>query len=227
MSDVKGDLIKYANVLERYAYHLMDLKSKKSMKFKKGSAPVKKFKSFYVIGDAKGASECYIDTHGKGYSNDYVMDNRSFRVPEGVHVKFYAPAGYALAAPSASLRFGSPIACGTGKGMHYGPGKSCPNYILTKFQGRHSGLSQDDWKEEGASYEGLQAVAKDADVVFVTVRNRWFHSGVTLSEAIETVRKAFKTITTFHCLFCRVDDTSATLPKRGWDARTGTWHRRT
>lgn len=197
------------------------------MKFNKAGAPVKKLASLYIIGDTGGATECYIDAHGGNYSADYVLDCKSFTVPAGITVNFYQPAGYAFGAFKSELRQGPPQQHGGTNDQVYNGGDKCPNYILTKFQGRHSGLSKEEVTNQELDYSGFQSIAEDANIVLVTVRNRWFHSGITLESAIKAVHKECKSITVFNCMFCRVDDTTAGLAQVTWNASSttgGNWY---
>lgn len=210
-------------VFQKYIDHVKNnVHSKPHMKFKKGGAPVKKLASFYVIGDTSGATECYIDAHGGNYSADYVLDNKTFKVPKGISVNFYQPAGYAFGAFKSELRLGAPKKHGGTADQDYGAGDSCPNYMLTKFQGRHSGMTKNEYEGQETDYAGFQEIAADAGIVLVTVRNRWFHAGTTLKSAIDAVHGAFSSITKFNCMFCRVDDTTAGLQQVTWNASSNT-----
>lgn len=215
-----GDAV---HVFNSYVRHVLNnVGSTPSMSFKKNGAPVTKMASLYLIGDTAGATECYIDAHGGNYSADYVLDNRTFTVPQGVHVKFFQPAGYAFGCFKAELRSGAPQQHGGTGDQDYDGGDDCPNYMLTKFQGRHSGLGDQAVQDQELDYEGFQAIAADAGIVLATVRNRWFHAGITLKSAIQDIRKAVPSITTFNCMFCRVDDTTASLAQVTWNASPAT-----
>lgn len=210
-------------VFEKYLNHISNnINNKPSMQFKANSAWVMKLSSLYVIGNTKNATECYIDAHGGNYSADYVFDNQNFTVPGGINVHFYQPAGYAFGCFKAELRNGPPQQHGGTADQDYGPGDLCPNYMLTKFQGRHSGASAQDIEDQELNYAGFQDIAEDAGVVLVTVRNRWFHAGITLKSAIHDIHKALPGITTFNCMFCRVDDTTAGLQQVSWNASPST-----
>lgn len=215
-------------VFKKYINHVTNGVNKNaSMHFKKNSAPVTKLTSYYVIGNTANATECYIDAHGGNFSADYVLDNMSFKVPAGISVKFFQPAGYAFGAFKSELRLGAPKQHGGTNDQNYAAGSDCPNYILTKFQGRHSGASAQDVRAQEIDYQGFQDIASDAGIVLVTVRNRWFHAGVTLQDAIKTVNGKFPGITTFNCMFCRVDDTTAGLAQVTWNASSnsgGNWY---
>lgn len=221
MGDVK-------HVMKSYLNHVKnEIHKTPHMQFTPNSTPVKKLSSLYLIGDTTGASECYIDAHGGNYSANYVLDCSSFTVPKGITVNFYQPAGYAFGAFKSELRSGPPKQHGGTNDQVYSAGKKCPNYILTKFQGRHSGASATDVRAQEIDYKGFQSIAADAGIVLVTVRNRWFHAGLTLESAIKAVRKECKGITVFNCMFCRVDDTTAGLANVTWNASStsgGSWY---
>lgn len=202
-------------VLEKYISHVMhDIHTTSSMKFAAERAPIVPLSSFYVIGDTEDADECFISAHGSGYQADYVLDNENFIVPGGVNVRFYQPAGYALSCSTQQLRFGRPQQAGGAADLEYGPGAVCPNYILAKLQGRHAGVDDEESQED---YVGLQRIAADAGVVLLSVRNRWFHAGATLKNAIQDIREVLPDIVTFNCMICRVDD-STVDHARVWNA---------
>jgi hypothetical protein len=53
-------------VFGKYIDHLKnDIHTNASTGFFKGLAPVKKLRSYYVIGDTAGKTECFVDTHGE------------------------------------------------------------------------------------------------------------------------------------------------------------------
>jgi hypothetical protein len=196
-------------VFGKWATHLnTNIKSKSSMAF--GSdVPVQKLNSFYIVGDTTGATECYVFSHGGSFDEDYLLDNRSFTIPNEVIVEFYQPDGYMIKYTATRIRNGRPAkASGGFTDMQFTAGDECPNYILSKNQGRHQavGYQTADSAQWEMDYAGVQSVAGDTDTVIVTIRNRWFHAGVTLKEAIKAVRKAAPSIKTFHCMFCRVRD---------------------
>ncbi|MBR0670111.1 putative adhesin [Neoroseomonas soli] len=210
-------------VFNKYVQHVLNnVNSTASMSFKPDSAWVMKLSSLYIIGNTKGATECFIDAHGGNYSADYVLDNQSFRVPAGINVRFFQPAGYAFGCFKSELRSGAPQQHGGTADQDYTGGDDCPNYMLTKFQGRHSGADAQAIQDQEIDYQGFQDIAQDAGIVLVTVRNRWFHAGITLKSAIHDIHKALPDITTFNCMFCRVDDTTAGLAQVTWNASPST-----
>ena len=127
-------------VFGKYIDHLKnDIHTNASMGFFKGLAPVKKLTSYYVIGDTAGKTECFVDTHGGNFSADYVLDNKDFKVPTGVTLKFFQPHGRTFGAFKSELRLGAPKQDPNATDLQYVGGDNCPNYILTKFQGRTRG----------------------------------------------------------------------------------------
>lgn len=76
------------------------------------------------------------------------------------------------------------------------------------------------WSSGGAPVTSTRNFQIFGDLVIVTIRNRRFHAGVTLKNAIAEMRKAAPGITTFDCLFCRVTD-GYTDDK--WCALNGRW----
>lgn len=208
-----------------YAHYKNDIGTKQgkadaNMKFSKNGAPVVKLTNFYIVGDTGGTTECYLTGHGGSFDSQYFLDNKSFTVPKGVTINFYQPDGYILGFGTSCLRNGAPKKHGGTNDQEYAGGDNCPNYILTKDQGTR--LSGDanyahTWEMD---YATSQQVAEDLDVVLVTIRNRWFHAGVTLQAAIKAVRGAVPSITKFNCLFCRVKDGHT---NDSWDAGSGKW----
>ena len=115
---------------------------------------------------------------------------------------------------------------GSGQGVLQDAAGTCPNYILARTRAltrppatRSVYLAQ--WEMD---YTGLQKLAGDLGVVVVTIRNRWFNAGVTLSTLIEDVTAAAKGIKVFHCMFCRVKEGSdtwaytAVAGEEGWNS---------
>lgn len=216
MGDVSYVLKKYMNHVQR------DIHQRPHMRFDTGGVAVRKLTSLYIIGDTAGKSDCYICSHGGNYSADYVLDCSGFSVPTGVSINFYQPAGYAFGMWTRLLRNQQPVDNNAQNDLHYGAGDDCPNYILTKLAGRHQGIA--DYAANEENYQGWQTIAADADIVMVSPRNRWFHSGLTLKSTIKNVQSAYPAITTFNCLFCRVDDSSAGRGNHTWNAGTGDWY---
>ncbi len=191
-----------------------------SMQWSSGGAPVATTTNFYIVGDLTGATECFVTAHGGAMEDDFFFDNDTFKVPPGVTVNFYQPHGYTLGWDSTFLRDQAPIAHGGTDDQAYGPGETCVNYILTKDQGRHLTGDTGYADSREMNYAGTQAVANDLGIVMVTVRNRWFHAGVSLKSCIAEVTKAAPGLTTFNCLFCRVTDDST---DDKWCALNGRW----
>lgn len=193
------------HVFNKYVQHVLNyVNSTPSMAFKANSAWVMKLSSLYIIGSTKDATECYIDAHGGNYSADHVLDNLNFRVPAGVDVRFYQPAGYAFGGFKSELHNGAPQQHGGTADQDHDAGDECPNYMLTKFQDRHPGADAQTVQDQDIDYQGFQDIAQDA--------------GITLKAAIHDIRKALPNITTFNCMFCRVDDTTAGLAQVSWNA---------
>jgi len=207
-------------VFKQWVKHQSDIKKKPGMKFT-GNGPVKTLSSYYIMGNTAGATECYLFAHGGSFTEEYILDNQSFVVPNGVTIEFYQPDRYMLRFVGRDLRQGAPQkATGGFTDMRYRGGDPCINYILSKNQGRHqsSGYTNQDAEQWEMHYDGLQRVAEDLGIVVVTVRNRWWHCGVTLKDSIKEVRKAVPTIATFHCMFCRVREG---FDNWSWDAELG------
>jgi hypothetical protein len=207
-------------IMQGYSRHLSDLRATPTMAFTPSATPVTKLPGLYIIGDVTGKSACYIGAHGGQFATDYVVDNMAFQVPQGCTVNFYAPAGYSFAMWTKHLRTQQPLTNSSQNDNHYTAGQKAPNYLLSKFAGRHGEGAAAAAQEE--DYVGWQQIAGDADVVIVTIRNRWYRSAVTLKTVIADIRSKYKQFTTFNCMFCRVDDSSAVKGNPTWDAGTGT-----
>ncbi|MBR0674268.1 putative adhesin [Neoroseomonas soli] len=212
----------FASVASSWWRHVTnDINSSPSSAFTAGGTPVTTLSSLYIVGDTKNATECFLSGHGGLFEGNYFVDNTSFRVPAGITVQFYQQHGATLSFSTNALRLtgGQPLSQPGANDLAYTGGDDCPNYILSKDQGRHLGNYTDEqvdaWK---MTYEGAQEVCAELGVVIVLVRNRWFHAGMTLKNVVNDVHKAVPGITTFKCLFCRVDDNST---GDDWNARTG------
>jgi hypothetical protein len=191
-----------------------------SMQWSNGGAPVLATTNFYIVGDLAGATACYITAHGGLSDGDYYFDNTAFRVPAGVTINFYQPHGYTLGFHTGALRNNAPIAHGGTDDQSYGAGADCPNYMLTKDQGMHAAGDMDTARRFDMTYAAMQEIVEEQGIVIVSVRNRWFHAGVTLKSAVSEVTSAAPGITTFNCLFCRVTDDSG---DDRWNAVGGMW----
>lgn len=210
-----------ASVFRNWRRHVgSDINKQPSMQWSSGGAPVIQTTSFYIVGDTSTATECYVNGHGSAYDDDYVFDNRSFEVPAGVTIKFFQPHGFILGAGISSLRNGRPDADASATDLEYAAGDQCANYILSKSHGRHLSGDQAEAATWEMDYAGTQAVAGDMGLVIVTVRNRWFHAGVTLKSAISEVRAVAPGLAVFNCLFCRVTDDST---DDVWESAGGYW----
>ncbi|WP_234731190.1 putative adhesin [Acidocella facilis] len=170
----------------------------------------------YMLSGNPKNSVCYIGAHGAA------LDNKSFRIPDGITVMFTQPHGYTMSMEMSFLRHNQPVVDRSGWGRTtYYAGNQCPNYSLMKWHGRHSGYaSKADWENAGEDYRGWQhLVFLNNDLTLAFPRNRWYKQGLTLEQMIKIIRKKLPKITTIWCLFCRYDGSS------GWsyDAQTGNW----
>lgn len=202
-------------------HNLNDVKRKSHMKFGGNGAWVVQLQYHYIVGNTKNATACYIGAHGGSSGSQYGIDNKSFIVPDGCHVKFYQPHGYCFALNNNFLRSGAPLKQDDSEGdVEFAAGETCTNYLLSKFEGRHGSDSMKDAEQQGTTYQALQSIAEEAGIVMVTIRNRWSAANVSLLDTIKAVREVAPSITTFHCLFCRVDDSDSDWT---WSASSGTW----
>lgn len=211
----------FGNSLINFIDHnLNDVKRKSQMKFGSG-AWVVKLKNHYVVGNTKNATACYIGAHGGSAGASYGLDSKTFNIPTGCNVKFYQPHGYCFSLNNNFLRTGKPLKQDRSEGdVEFGPGETCTNYLLNKFEGTHGADDLDDAEDQGTTYTALQSIADEAGIVMVTIRNRWSASSVSLEDTIIAVRELAPSIVTFHCLFCRVDDSDSDWT---WSAGSGKW----
>ncbi|MEO3472555.1 putative adhesin [Roseomonas sp. CAU 1739] len=168
-------------------------------------------RDLYLFRSQTDTTTCAIDAHG-----GYYFENRSFKVPEGVTLKFYASHGNALMDEGlqglklATKAF-KPIEEITG-------GEDCHDYLLQKAWDAHTFKNEAD-EEFRITYERAKAFLERTDrkwqkeyightfddvASLVTIRNRWDNlCGVTIKDVIHDVRKVMPALTTFHCSFCR------------------------
>jgi hypothetical protein len=172
------------------------------------------------------------------------LTNGRTTVPAWTSLHFYAPHRMALLDP----KIGNVI---EGKAHAYQlarSGESVNDYDLSKYQGKHSksgetyqsiqdtlgsetrlrdlnqvALSNPDAaRKAGFSFVPEETIAQYRQYDILTVRNRWWMSGVKLSDALSRLEKAGRRYAHIHCAFCRV----STWAKRyeSWnsiDQRTG------
>lgn len=155
---------------------------------------------------------CVIDAHG-----GFMFENRSFRVPDGVTLKFYAHHGNSLADTGRqALKF---VRDAYASVEELKGGDICYNYLLSKAWGKHT--FGEDEEDKRITYERARELIEDLDArrtrqkerlgdpsdltaSLVTIRNRWdILCGIPLKDVIHDVRKVMPTLTTFHCSFCR------------------------
>lgn len=107
----------------------------------------------YLFKSGTNSRDCIISAHG-----GYVFENRAFTVPEGVYLHFYGEHGAALIDPnigSFMRNVGDAVPVEVVE-----PGKTCRNYLLSKYQGAHAGASGSEVVE---TYDQIGAVVKVQD----------------------------------------------------------------
>lgn len=156
----------------------------------------------YLFRSKTNSADCIISAHG-----GYLFDTMSFTVPKGIELRFYSPHSTALLDPGLEefhehLAEAVPVEVRTG-------GKSCRDYLLEKYQGRHN--------EAGETYDSIVASVRERDkglggASVVTIRNRWdLVVGLKLSDVVAAVRREIPTIRRFYCCFCRANVVSDSL----------------
>jgi hypothetical protein len=206
------------------ALNISGVKLKPHLSFSEGSKvqPVK-LHDIYILAGNNSNKTGYIGAHGGA------LGNQTFRVPNGVTIRFTQPHGYSMSMNMSHLKHMQPIVDVSGGGqITYTAGQDCPNYFLTKWHGRHSGIGKDkapelrkkEWEDAGEDYTGWQCmVAFNPSLTFIFPRNRWNKTGVPLDHVITSTLKKFPALTTFWCLFCRYDGSS----EWNYDAQGGGW----
>lgn len=167
-----------------------------------------------------GGEVCIITAHG-----GYQKDNSLFSLGDGLKVCFYNPHGTVLADPGLQA-YNKQL-----KVVDEFPrdGRELPDYILTKYQGRHSkpslfkppaetyGSIRGHIRQEEQVWEDLSdpaIIAQDPRLQqvldnmrschIVTIRNRFMAPDITLKSVIRQVLDFQDlTIREFHCMFCR------------------------
>lgn len=187
--------------------------------------------SMYLFRSTTVSHEALISAHGGFYKS-----TKTFTVPPGMTIHFWAPHGYTLTDPGIKAMY-------TTRGMEpmetVMGGKPCIDYALSKYQGSHGGSkgkpaetyasiakaiatedknlismlkrlehAKEDWQVEGA----LGQIAASGSMNVITIRNRALRGSVWLSELVTKVRKHASSINTLHCSFCRSSMTSESDP---------------
>lgn len=169
--------------------------------------------------EVAGVTECLISAHGGD-----IGINGNFRVREAganVRIVFYTDHGESVIAPTSVLREGfTPVETLSGDDV-------CHNYLLSKYQGKHSGNSetyQSIQQEVESSDTGFQLASTPEGRAFilgnpqlktmydtirpghiVTIRNRLPVNAPNLKTVIQQVRQLMPEVQTFHCSFCRAN----------------------
>ena len=171
----------------------------------------------YFFESSRPQRECLITAHG----GDLKL-NGNFRVSDlgrNVRLLFYGQRGASIAVGIDMLRRNYGVV------DEYSGTDVVDNYLLTKYQGRHSGGEEtyadiereidrsDDVFNMSNTPEGSAYIASQPALAaiwntmesghYLTVRNRKPVTIVTLKTAIQSVLRYRPLVTTFHCSFCR------------------------
>ncbi|WP_347989845.1 putative adhesin [Methylomonas sp. AM2-LC] len=143
---------------------------------------------------------------------------------EGGGVYFYCPPGDSLITNDYDF-----LKCWAGNRVYskiISTGNSkCPDYELSKSISYHASaaaekmgkkainkLIKDDpnqaVKENRSNYEAIEKLVTSGNCPYdvVSIRNRWFSDGTTLSYVIKKLKKEGYGYGEFHCCFCRASD---------------------
>jgi len=95
-------------------------------------------RNLYLFHDSSGRSDFLLITaHG-------IQVPGSFKVPSSTRLNFYAPSKQFLVMPQNMFELGTKVQ------EQLNSGRNCPNYLLSKYQGRHGDLKEtyDSLKEK-------------------------------------------------------------------------------
>ncbi|NYZ12245.1 hypothetical protein HL658_06770 [Azospirillum sp. RWY-5-1] len=166
---------------------------------------------FYLFKSETNKTDCLISAHG-----GYKKTTSDFTV-KGCTLYFYVDHDFALADPGMALMYkkGKPVET-------ISDNQKCRNYILSKYQGRHSksgetyetihdAIQRDDaYTSQILSLKGIMdekswklSMQQTNSMNILTIRNRWFNTNQNLSDAIAAARREMSTLVNFHCSFCR------------------------
>jgi hypothetical protein len=171
----------------------------------------------YFFESSMGGANCLISAHG-----GYVKNNSDFKlskIGKGLTVTFYGEHKKVLSDPGLDLLSKRPVTVNE----HPRDGDQILDYVLSKYQGKHSGANETyDKIEKVLAYdterrqlfeEQMDEVNKNPDLKkiydslascnVVTIRNRWNKSDISLKYVLEAVVKYKPAIKHFHCSFCR------------------------
>ena len=179
----------------------------------------------YLFKSSTDRVNCVISAHG-----GYIFENRSFTVPNGVSLKFFAYHGNAsmdegLSTVLDRLAEVQPVET-------LGENQVSKNYLLTKFQGRHGEENEtyesimgdvgridatrqklldniEKTKQGGNAVflnQALLSLAKNSGASVITIRKRFnVLTGIPLADVIRGVRRVQPDISNFYCSFCRAN----------------------
>ena len=173
-------------------------------------------KYLYLFRSPKGSNECLISAHG-----GYKKTTSAFDLPGEITLKFYGDHGNVLSDPGLELLTKKPVV--VQEYPNTKDGKKVPNYILSKYQGKHSKSGETYGsiaKQLAYDAERLEAFGSQMDYVnnnpslkqiydslvavhVVTIRNRFGHADQNLENVISAVKAYDSSIKIFHCSFCR------------------------
>ncbi|MEM6537549.1 MAG: putative adhesin [Pseudomonadota bacterium] len=192
----------------------------------------------YLFPSTQNKTEALVSAHG-----GFLKGNKTFTVPQGMTVNFWAPHGYVLKDPGIQAMYRtrglSPVETVPG-------GKSSIDYALTKYQGSHGGSKGkpaetyssianaiagedkrvEDYldrllkaKNEKEAERFQQQLASSGAMNVITIRNRKLRGTVWLSELVKQVQKKQPNIKSIHCSFCRASMVSQSDPQ--WSIAKG------
>jgi hypothetical protein len=169
--------------------------------------------------NTKTETSCLILAHGS------ISDNTTFCVPAGKQVNFYSEDFEATRPYFKGNRSIKGVIQQTHETAvvnrdeatyKYDQNKECKNYTLSKLVGRHE-FGRKKLKDSDTTYKDINTYMLQASKSMrkgalpmwsphvVTIRNRFYSSGVTLKWLINTVLAHNSTITNFYVAACRVN----------------------
>jgi hypothetical protein len=171
----------------------------------------------YLFKSPEQTDKCLISAHGGYYKNQKTF--KLSDIASNLRVVFYGDHNKVLQDPGLGILSRNPTIVDD----HPTDGNDVLDYVLSKYQGRHSSANEtyktigDKLKNDSAQIQSYRdqmdyvnsnpSIRKIYDSLaschVVTIRNRWNKSDVSLKYVINAVHNYMSSITSFHCSFCR------------------------
>ena len=113
--------------------------------------------TMYLFKSSTNSKDCMISARDGGYVSGNI---RSFDVPAGTTIRFYADHGFILSDPGIGAF--AKDASKSKPRETFTAGQKCRNYLLTKFQGAHAGA---DGKSVRETYQQVASAVSNRDTI--------------------------------------------------------------